>query len=81
MEYPDSSAKKPVTTAQNQPNYSSLRPYYAWLCTNVVQLTFKNTTQHAHRTISAILKKYYKSPYPDLNFRRQDEPVMTDTLF
>ena len=44
MEHAISSAKKPITANLQRPNYSSLRPYFAWLPTNVVQLTFKNTT-------------------------------------
>ena len=81
MEHAISSAKKPITANVQTPNYSSLRPYFAWLPTNVVQLTFKNTTQHARTTISTILKKHYKSPYPALNVHRRDEPVATDTVY
>ena len=81
MEHAVSSPKKPVTTKTQTPNYSSLRPYFAWLPTNVVQLTFNNTTQHARTTVSTILKKHYKSPYPALNVHRRDEPVATDTVY
>ena len=63
MEHAITSASKPVTTAPHQPNYSSLRPFFAWLPTNIVQLTLKNTTQHAKTSISTILKKHYKSPF------------------
>ena len=81
MEHAINSASKPVTTTQHQPNYSSLRPFFAWLPTNIVQLTFKNTTQHAKTSISTILKKHYKSPFPALNVHRRDEPVATDTIY
>ena len=30
--------------------------------------------------MKAILKKYYKSPFPDLNARKYDEPVATCTI-
>ena len=75
-----SSAKKPVTIKVQPPNNSSLRYYFAWIPTKV-QLTFKNTTQHTHATISTILNKHYKSPYPARNVYHMDEPVVTDTVY
>ena len=31
--------------------------------------------------MSAILKKYYKSPFPAVNVTRRDEPVATNTVY
>ena len=81
MEHSITSASKPVKTKTVDPDYSSLRPYFGWLPANIVQLTFKHTTQHARTPISAILKKHFKAPYPALNINRRDEPVATDTVY
>ena len=71
----------PTKTTTATPDYPALRPYFAWLPPNIVKLTFKNTTQYAKQTISAIMKKHYKSPYPANNVHRRDEPVATDTVY
>ena len=71
----------PTKTTTATPDYPALRPYFAWLPPNIVKLTFKHTTQYAKQTISAIMKKHYKSPYPANNVHRRDEPVATDTVY
>ena len=70
----------PTKTIPSTPDYPALRPYFAWLPPNIVQLTFKHTTQYARQTVSAIMKKHYKSPYPANNVHRRDESVATDTI-
>ena len=71
----------PIKTTTNEPDYRSLRPFFGWAPTNIIQLTFKHTTQYARTPISTILKKHYKSPFPALNVHRRDEPVATDTIY
>ena len=82
MEHSQSPSKvTPITTKSTPPDFESLRPYFGWLPTNIVKLTFNHTTQYARTPISAILKKHYKSPFPALNVHRRDEPVATDTVY
>ena len=47
----------------------------------IVKKTFQNTTQYARTSISAILKKHYKSPFPAFNVKRRSEPVATDSVY
>jgi hypothetical protein len=42
---------------------------------------FATSTQYAHMPMSTILKKQYKSPYPELNVHRHNELIATDTIF
>jgi len=81
MEHSTSSINKPTKILTTDPNYKSLCPYFGWLPTDIVKLTFRNTTQFARTTVSTILKKHYKSPYPAMNVLRRDEPVATDTVY
>jgi len=64
-----------------EPDYEMLRPMFGWLNTNVIQKTFKNTTQYAHIPNSEVLKKHYKSPNPVLNVHRRQEDIATDSVF
>ena len=63
------------------PYYPALRLNFACLPPNIVQLTFKNTTQYSRQTVSAIMKRQYKSPCPANNVHCRDEPVATDTVY
>jgi hypothetical protein len=71
----------PRSLAPTEPDYESLRPFFGWLPLDVVQQTFKRTTQYARMPMSTYLKKRYKSPYPALNVHRRNEPVATDTVY
>ena len=82
MEHSRTQSKvEPVISSKSIPDFNSLRPYLGWVPSNIVQLTFKHTTQFARTPISTILKKHYKSPFPALNVHRRDEPVATDTVY
>ena len=56
-------------------------PMFGWLPADVIQQTFTVTTQYAHLSMSTLLKKQYKSPFPALNIHRRDEPVAMDTIY
>jgi hypothetical protein len=62
-------------------DYQRLRPYFAWLPTEIIKKTFENTTQHASMPMSTYMKRRYKSPFPALNVHRRDESVATDTVY
>ena len=63
------------------PDYASLQRFFAYLPVDIIKRTFANTTQYAKTTLSTILKKHYKSPFPAFNVRRRDEPVATDYIY
>jgi hypothetical protein len=71
------------------PDYDKLRRLFGWMPTKTVKKTFETTTpQYARMPNSTILKKQYKSPFPESPFpalnvkcRADDEPVATDTVF
>ena len=46
----------PTKTTTTTPDYPALCSYFAWLPPNIVQLTFKHTTQYARQIVSAIMK-------------------------
>jgi hypothetical protein len=62
-------------------DYARLRPYFAWLPTEIVKKTFENTSQHATLPMSTYMKQRYKSPFPALNVNRRDESIATDTVY
>jgi hypothetical protein len=66
---------------KTQQDFAQLRPNFAWLSENVVKETFKNTTQYARMPMSTVLKKHYKSPFPELNVHRHGEALATDTVY
>jgi hypothetical protein len=68
-------------TQHNEPDYESLRPKFRWHAADIIQKTFRNTTQYVWLLGSGILKKRYKSPFPDLNVFLHKEPVAMDTVY
>jgi hypothetical protein len=64
---------------ENQQDFAQLGPNFAWLPENVVEETFKNTTQYAR--MPTVLKKHYKSPFPALNVHRREEALATNTVY
>ena len=90
MQYPHQHRKRTILKKQDSklikitkatPDYEVLRPFVGWLPMDIIKKTFKNTTQYARTPMSAILKKYYKSPYPAFNVKIRNEPVATDTVY
>jgi hypothetical protein len=66
---------------EKQQDFAQLRPNFAWLPENVVNQTFKNTTQYARMPMSTVLKKHFKSPFPALNVHRREESLATNTVY
>jgi len=58
----------------------ALRSPFAWLPTDIVQKTFRSTTQYAHMPYNTVLRHHYKVPHPALNHFHKEEPVATDTI-
>ena len=58
-----------------------LRPFFAFLPTEVVERTMQLTTQYARIPVSDVMHRYYKSPYPALNVPRRDEDLLTDVVY
>ena len=48
---------------------------------NIISKTINNTTQYAKATVSTLMKKHFKSPFPALNVHRRNESVATDTVY
>ena len=66
---------------KQDPDYESLRPYFAFLPVDRIKKTFERTTQLARMPAGTRLKWRFRSPYPALNVDRRNEPVATDTVF
>lgn len=63
-------------------NYETMKPKLGWLPIEVVEKTFKATTQLAKRTRDRLpFRRHYKSRYPELNRKRLRETFATDTFF
>ena len=54
---------------------------FGWLTIDTIKKTSQLTTQYARTPMSIILKKRYRSPFPDMNVTRRDEHVATDTVY
>jgi len=71
----------PTEVTATSQDFDQLRPLFGWLPVDIIKKTFKRTTQYARTTISTVMKKHYRSPFPALNVFRRDEPVATDTVY
>ena len=71
----------PKITTRRDPDYHKLRPYFGWLSTEVIKLTFQHTTQYARLPTGTMLKKAFKSPNPALNVYRRTENVACDIVY
>jgi len=54
---------------------------FRWLLEDIIESTFKVTTQYGHLPMSTLLKKWYKSPFPALNVHWHDKPIATNTIY
>jgi hypothetical protein len=72
---------KPKIITTKEPPYEMLRPKFGWLSTDVIQKTYKHTTQYARIPSSTILKRTFRSPNPALNVHRRNEPVACDVVY
>ena len=73
--------KNPVMIKEQEPDYDTFWPLFAWLPTDTIKRTWKLTTQYARIPISTILKKHYKASHPALNVTRRNEDIATDTVY
>ena len=67
--------------APHEPDPESLRPFFAFLPTEVVRRTLQATTQYARVPMSETTKRFYKSPFPALNVARRNEDLLTDVIY
>jgi hypothetical protein len=63
------------------PDYDKFRPLFGWMNTKTNKKTLEQTTQYARMPNGTILKKHYKSPFPNLNVQRRDERLTRDTIY
>ena len=67
-------------TAKN-PNFETLRPFFAWATVDAIKRTFDCTTRWARSVEHRPFRKHFKSRFPALNVHRRREPVATDTVY
>jgi hypothetical protein len=66
----------PKTTDKREPDFQKLRPLFGWLSTDIIQQTFKHTTQYACFPTATMLKKN-----PALYIYRRNEDVACDIMY
>ena len=64
-----------------EPDWSALRPCFAFMPTEVLKRTFKVTTQYARNICRLPFRTHLKTRFPAANVPRRSEPVATDTIF
>ena len=74
------SKRTPTTVTSQEPDFTALRPFFAWLSPERIKHTFNLTTQMARIPHGTLLKRTYKSPNPALNVPRRSEPVACDIV-
>ena len=67
--------------APHEPDPETLRPFFAFLPTEIVRRTLQATTQYARVPMSDTTKRFYKSPFPALNVARRNEDLLTDVIY
>jgi len=67
--------------AQAEPDPATLRPFFAFLPTEVVERTLRATTQYARVPMSEASRRFFKSPFPALNVARRNEDLLTDVVY
>ena len=63
-----------------EPNPATLRPFFAFLPTEVVERTLQATTQYARVPMAESSQWFFKSPFLALNVGRRNEDVLTDVV-
>ena len=71
----------PRTIAHRTPDYSTLRPFFGWLSSDIIKHTFERTTQYARLPSGTLLKRSFKSSNPALNVTRRNESVACDIVY
>ena len=68
--------------SSQEPDWSALRPFFAWTSPSSIQDTFNVTTRHGTAPHTQdYIKKHFKSRNPVFNIPRRSEAVATDTIF
>ena len=58
-----------------------MKSSFNWFPLHVIKKIFQLSAQHARTIKSTIMKKTYRSPFIDLNIKRRNKPVATDTVY
>ena len=65
-----------------EPDWNTLRPFFAWTSPSSIKDTFNVTTRHGTASHTQdYIKKHFKSRNPVFNIPRRSEAVATDTIF
>ncbi len=71
----------PRNVLPKKPNYELLRPHFAWINTDRIKATLKNTTQFFKANVWYPMKRHFKSRFPAANVPRIPDTVAFDTFF
>jgi hypothetical protein len=77
----ESAPSGPKVIFKREPDYDQLRPFFGWICPDIIKKTFEHTTQYARLPAGTLLKKVYKSPNPALNVFCHQEDVACDIIY
>ena len=68
-------------TGHKAPDFERLRPFFAYASKELIEKTFKVTTQWGRSVRHETYRKHFKSRFPALNIPRRNEGVATDTFY
>ena len=69
-------------SSPQEPDWNTLRPFFAWTSPSSIKDTFNVTTRHGTAPHTQdYIKKHFKSRNPVFNIPRRSEAVATDTIF
>ena len=69
-------------SSPQEPDWNTLRPFFAWTSPSSIKDTFNVTTRHGTAPHTQdYIKKHFKSRNPVFNIPRCSEAVATDTIF
>ena len=69
-------------SSPQEPDWNTLRPFFAWTSPSSIKDTFNVTTRHGTAPHTQdYIKKHFKSHNPVFNILRRSEAVATDTIF
>ena len=69
-------------SSPQEPDWNSLRPFFAWTSPSSIKGTFNVTTRHGTAPHTQdYIKKHFKTRNPVFNIPRRSEAVATDTIF
>ena len=74
--------QNPRTHEPTEQDYKAMKPYFAWMPTNIIKATFQNSTQYGFMPTSeeGNLFKRWKSPNPAMNVFRMQDDLLTDKI-